>query len=216
MASLPEQAAIDIKNKRRTSDAEETVGSYPTTAYSSRASSGSRGGSSIDTESSLNLWHRLLSNDSVWDNIHIITNDDDLDEDEDEDLLYYREVHEKQKRCCKPSKDSSDGSNAITILFLTSYYELRHFLRTTFSHPHIWLSSLLVILGTFGLGYWAISSQRDAYVADKQTTAQFVARETADYFAKEFKRAFLPLYSLREAVIHSGHFDELADRNSVV
>jgi len=57
---------------------------------------------------------------------------------------------------------------------------------------------------------WAINSEKDAYVKDKTATAEFVARETAVYFSNEFKRAFVPLYALREAVQHSGYFHELA------
>ena len=90
------------------------------------------------------------------------------------------------------------------------YFEARHFLKTVVSHPHIWLCSLAVMGIVIGVGMWAITNEKDAYIEDRKQTAEFVARETATYFANEFKRAFLPLYSLREAVTHSGYFDDLA------
>ena len=35
------------------------------------------------------------------------------------------------------------------------------------------------------------------------------AQETADWFANEFRRAMMPLYSVQQGVIHSGYFDSL-------
>jgi class 3 adenylate cyclase len=96
------------------------------------------------------------------------------------------------------------------VLALGLWYETKHFVKTVIAHPQILLVSLAVTGLAIGLGMWAITGERDAYVADKKQTAEFVARETAAYFASEFKKAFVPLYSLREAIVHSGYFDDLA------
>jgi hypothetical protein len=37
------------------------------------------------------------------------------------------------------------------------------------------------------------------------------ARETAQWFSDEFRRAMLPLYSVQQGVIHSGYFDSLPE-----
>jgi hypothetical protein len=37
------------------------------------------------------------------------------------------------------------------------------------------------------------------------------ARDTAEWFANEFRRAMMPLYSIQQGVIHSGYFDSIRD-----
>jgi len=145
-----------------------------------------------NSSSGKNIWNRLLRNESVWDSLNVTPN-------EDEDML-------PQEIYCEKKFQPS----GLSIVCLTIWYEIRHFCKTVYSHPTILLASLAVAGLVAGLGMWAITSEKDAYVSDKMTTAEFVAKETAMYFSNEFKRAFIPLYSLREAVLHSGYFDELA------
>mmetsp|Transcript_19823 Transcript_19823/g.42534 ORF Transcript_19823/g.42534 Transcript_19823/m.42534 type:complete len:826 (+) Transcript_19823:97-2574(+) len=140
------------------------------------------------------VWNRLLASESVWDSLNVTRN-------EDEDVLP-QEIYYREK-----SRQSS-----AAVLCLTVWYEIRHFLKTTFAHPHILLTSLAVTGLVAGVGMWAITSEKDAHVNEKMATASFVAKETAAYFSNEFKRAFVPLYSLRAAVQHSGYFDDLASK----
>jgi len=145
--------------------------------------------------SGTNIWNRLLRKDSVWDSLNVIRN-------EDEDMLpqeiFYEEKH------AQPS--------GLSIVGLTVWYEIRHFCKTVYSHPSILLTSLAVVALVASMGMWAITSEKDAYVSSQMATAQFVAKETSMYFSNEFKRAFVPLYSLREAVQHTGTFDGLASQ----
>ena len=36
------------------------------------------------------------------------------------------------------------------------------------------------------------------------------ARETGDWFANEFRKAMIPLYSVQQGVIHSNYFEDVA------
>ncbi|KAL7547557.1 hypothetical protein ACHAWF_010850 [Thalassiosira exigua] len=105
--------------------------------------------------------------------------------------------------------DNHDDISPLSACCRGTWYEIRHFLSTALSHPEIWMSALAVGLLAGGLGAWAVTNERDAFAREKMRTAEFVARETAGYFASEFKKAFVPLYSVREAVLHSGTFDDL-------
>ncbi len=140
------------------------------------------------------VWNRLLASESVWDSLNVTRN-------EDEDVLP-QEIYYREK-----SRQSS-----AAVLCLTVWYEIRHFLKTTFAHPHILFTSLAVTGVVAGMGMWAITFEKDAHVNEKMATASFVAKETAAYFSNEFKRAFVPLYSLRAAVQHSGYFDDLVTK----
>lgn len=164
---------IDSTKKRRASDATSSV----TATYSTKSSG------DFTASTGLNIWNRLLStNDSVWESLNLVNN-------EDEDLFLYEE-----SKKWRPT--------GLSVVCLSAWYEIRHFFKTVASHPHIWLTSLAVGGLVAGVGMWAISSECDAYVADKMQTAEFVARETATWFSNEFKRAFMPLYSLREGKCH--------------
>lgn len=185
------------KEKRRAST--ETVGSVTLAGTASISNdSSSKGGSSW--ASGTNIWNRLLSSDSVWDSLNVVHNEDD---DLDEDGLPQEICHGHQ---------SSRRPSGLSIVCLSIWYEIRHFCKTVYTHPSILLSSLAVVALVAGLGMWAITTERDAYKSTQMATATFVAKETAMYFSNEFKRAFVPLYSLREAVQHSGYFDELATK----
>lgn len=139
-----------------------------------------------------NIWHRLLRKDSLWDSLNVVPNDD-------EGVLPQEIFYEKSR-----------APSAVAVACRTAWYEVRHFFRTVCRHPHILLVSLAVAGLVLGAGLCAIEAERESYVRDKMATAEFVARETALYFSNEFKRAFVPLYALREAVQHSGHFHDLA------
>ncbi|KAL7544496.1 hypothetical protein ACHAWF_007875, partial [Thalassiosira exigua] len=121
---------------------------------------------------------------------------EELDDDEEEDLAGGGEACGTSARRCG----------------LSWWYETRHFVRTAVGHPKIWIGSLLAFGVLLAVGMAAINAERDAYVAKQKGTAEFVARETAEWFAGEFRRAMLPLYGVQQGVVHSGYFDELPRR----
>jgi len=142
-------------------------------------------------QDSSNIWQRLLRKDSMWDSLNVVPNDDER--------LPQEISYEK-------SRAPSDACVACRA----AWYEVRHFCTTCARHPYILLASLTVAGLVAGVGLWALEAEREAYAQEMRATAAFVARETATYFSNEFKRAFVPLYALREAVQHSGHFHDLA------
>lgn len=163
--------------KRRVSNADSLT--VATGTYSSKASSSDY---TASTAGSSNIWTRLLSSESVWDSLNVVHNSED-----DEQLSDY---DYEEKKAWRPS--------GMAMVGLSMWYEIKHFFKTMAAHPHIWLVSLAVGGIVAGVGMWAVTNEKDAYVQDRMQTAEFVARETATYFSNEFKRAFLPLYSLRE------------------
>ena len=169
--SIETAANINDDNYKRRQSTDTS--SVTVAASSSEGSSNSSGSS--------NIWNRLLSNESVWDSLNVIQNDN-------EDII--SDYDYEEKRAWRPS--------GFGLVLMTAWYETRHFFKTMANHPHIWLVALAVGGIVAGVGMWAITNEKDAYVQDKMQTADFVARETATYFSNEFKRAFLPLYSLRE------------------
>mmetsp|Transcript_11154 Transcript_11154/g.25332 ORF Transcript_11154/g.25332 Transcript_11154/m.25332 type:complete len:820 (+) Transcript_11154:127-2586(+) len=146
----------------------------------------SQGSSQFTSTTVSNLWNSLIRKESIWDT---------LQPQEDDDV---------------PEEFAEKSASGLTICAMSAWYEFRHNAKCFFSHPVIVFASLAVFALVCGVGMWAITGQKDAVVQERQNTAAFVATETAGYFASEFKKAFLPLYSLREAVHHSGYFDHLA------
>jgi atrial natriuretic peptide receptor A len=94
---------------------------------------------------------------------------------------------------------------------LAWWYETRHFLKTIWKHPHILVTSLVAFGVVCGVGMVAITSEKNAYIQKQMSTAEFIARETGDWFANEFRKAMVPLYSVQQGVIHSNYFDEVAE-----
>eukprot|EP00804_Cyclotella_cryptica_P029732 CCRYP_015206-RA/>CCRYP_015206-RA protein AED:0.12 eAED:0.12 QI:301/0.92/0.93/1/0.85/0.8/15/353/1031 len=57
----------------------------------------------------------------------------------------------------------------------------------------------------------AIQSEQARHIQTMKGTADFIARDTATWFSNELYRAMMPLYGIRQAVIHSSYFDNLTE-----
>lgn len=184
-----------------------TISLASTNSVSHGNSSSGHTGSSYAT--STNIWAKLIGgNESVWDGLDgredVYDDPDDTHTTTDNnDLISTKSRYEDEGIC---------GLTPLKVCGMSAWYETRHFFRTLGKHPVIVLVSLAVFGLVCGLGMWAVQSEREAYVKDRMDTAKFVARETADYFANEFRRSMVPLYALREAIQYSGYFDALPDQ----
>mmetsp|Transcript_304 Transcript_304/g.582 ORF Transcript_304/g.582 Transcript_304/m.582 type:complete len:781 (-) Transcript_304:106-2448(-) len=203
MKSSPpqKQGTIASQNSQNTA----TISVASTNSISRGGSSGQHTGTS-SYATSTNIWAKLLGgNESVWDGLsgrEDVYDDPDEGLDENNDLISTKSRYEDEGIC---------GTAPLKLCCLSTWYETRHFFRTLWKHPVIILVSLAVFGLVCGLGMWAVESERESYVKDRMDTAKFVARETADYFANEFRRSMVPLYALREAIQYSGYFDALPD-----
>jgi len=178
-------------HKRRHSDIDDL-----TVAPSSSASR-----TSYSSSAGTNIWTKLMGRsgtEGLWDGLN--TKSGNAYEDRNNKFNDDDEDGEEERESC---------ANSMQRWGLAWWYETRHFFKTVGKHPHISILSLL----TFGIlctvGMVAINSERDAYIQKQKGTAEFVARETAQWFSNEFRRAMLPLYSVQQGVIHSGYFDDL-------
>ena len=131
--------------KRRGSDATaDTLSSR--TSYSSSAGT--------------NIWTKLLggNNEALWDGINgKDAFDDNDDELLDDDQYYDNSCSTSTKRCG-----------------LSWWYEVKHWTKTIYNHPHIWMLSFAAFGVLCGVGMLAINSQRDNYIAKQKGTANFI------------------------------------------
>jgi len=164
------------------------------------APSSSASRTSYSSSAGTNIWTKMLGGgnaEGLWDGLNSKTgnafdDNDEFDDDEDDEL-------ESGQPCCKSMKRCG----------LAWWYETKHFVRTARKHPHIWMLSLFTFTLLCAVGMVAIHAESDKYVQKQKGVAEFVARETAEWFSNEFRRAMLPLYSVQQGVIHSGYFNDL-------
>lgn len=153
---------------------------------------------SYSSSTGTNIWTKLMGGggSGMWDGLNSKAGDafDDSDSDHFDELEH-------------PS-----CSNNFKRWGMACLYETRHFCRTLYAHPHILLVSLMTFGLLCGVGIFAINGERDNYVKKQQMTADFIARETGEWFANEFRKAMLPLYSVQQGVVHSGYFNEAAEK----
>mmetsp|Transcript_1825 Transcript_1825/g.4566 ORF Transcript_1825/g.4566 Transcript_1825/m.4566 type:complete len:1245 (+) Transcript_1825:180-3914(+) len=165
------------------------------------APSSSASRTSYSSSAGTNIWNKLLTNaEGVWDGLDgkDVFNDDDsfLSIDDPLDV----------PSCTETS------SRAMRRIMLGWWYETRHFFKTVWNNPLITLISLAAFGILCGVGMSALNSERDAYIKKQQGMVTFIASETGAWFASEFRKAMIPLYSVQQAVQHSGYFDELAEK----
>lgn len=161
------------------------------------APSSSASRTSFASSSGSNIWTRLLGGgdaEGLWDGLNSKGASPFADrEPDEEDEEEYEGCGDALKRC---------GT--------AWWYEVRHFCEVFVGNPRIWIASLAAFGVLCGVGMAAVNGERDAYVQKQKMTAEFVARETAQWFADEFRRAMIPLYAVQQGVVHSGYFDDLA------
>jgi len=191
------QRKSSTRSRRRATDA--------TVAPSSSASR-----TSYSSSAGTNIWTKLLGrSDSLWDGIDGKDVYDDTDmmfEDDDDGLDSLANGMEGFKEEVKDCKTN------MWRMGLSWWYEVRHIMVTVWKHPRIWLVSLAAFGLLFGVGMVAISAQKERHVNKQQMTAEFIARETGEWFANEFRKAMLPLYSVQQGVTHSNYFDDAATK----
>lgn len=201
--SVPSLMSVS-ENKlfRRKTQGEMTVNTATTSSTGRSYASSSGGG---------NIWTKLLGGkDELWDGLDGKGDvyDDSDDYFDDNSLSGFDGVDERGR-----FKDKARMcGRGMKRWGFTWAYEARHFVKTVYGHPHILLGSLLAFGIVCGVGITAVKSERDASIQKQKMTAEFVARETAQWFSNEFRRAMIPLYSVQQGVIHSGYFDSLADQ----
>lgn len=174
------------------------------------APSSSASRTSYSSSAGTNIWTKLMGgSNQLWDGLNgkgggdaYDDADDAFMDDDDDHLQDHDEGIKGRAHSC---------TAAMKRCGLSWWYETRHFVATTLKHPHI----LLISIATFGIlcgaGMAAINSEKNRYIAKQKVTATFVASETGQWFANEFRRAMMPLYSIQQGVIHSGYFDGLTD-----
>jgi hypothetical protein len=121
------------------------------------------------------------------------------------------------------------------------FYETRHFFTTLGKYPYIIIAAFLVFALVLGTGMRAIQSEQARHIQTMKGNADFVvsavwslnrhrtisifpilvlipsfaipikARDTATWFSNELRRAMMPLYGIRQAVIHSRYFENLTE-----
>ena len=134
-----------------------------------------------------NVWSKLLAKDDIWDGL--LKGTDAYDDDDDSlsgfDRLEGLNIRQRAGRC------------------VTAWgYETKHFFKTLANNPRIIVASLLCCVGVMALGLTYVNSERSAYIEKGKATATFVAEETADWFANEFRRTMVPLYAVQQGVVH--------------
>ena len=88
-------------------------------------------------------------------------------------------------------------------------YSTLQYFKTCAKYPSIIALSLLAFAVVLGAGLGVVIVQKDFAMERAQTSATFVANEVGEWFAAEFRRAMQPLYSVQQAVIFSGMFDDI-------
>ena len=138
------------------------------------APSSSASRTSYSSSAGTNIWTKLLGgNSNLWDGIDGKDAFDDTDDYSDDGGLdnsshiggmYYGAKEEHLKTC----------KTAMRRVGLSWWYEVRHFIRTVWNHPHIWMVSLLSFGILFGVGMFAINAERDRYVKKQMDVANFI------------------------------------------
>eukprot|EP00984_Skeletonema_dohrnii_P009306 scaffold3549_cov110-Skeletonema_dohrnii-CCMP3373.AAC.8 len=174
------------------------IGSLDGTAETADPQSGSESGTDFTSSTGSNIWSKLMShNESLWDGVD---GKGAFDDDDDDESVFNDDG--KNGDCRKSMKRCG----------LTWWWETQHFFSTMMRYPHILVISLVTFGVLCGVGIAAIIAEKENYIAKQKSTAQFVARETANWFSDEFRRAMLPLYSVQQGVLHSGYFDSLPEK----
>jgi len=158
-------ASVGSTGKKRGSSPYRRKGSQDTDTDSitvAATQQSSQGSSQITSTTVSNLWNSLMRKESIWDTLQ--PQEDDV-----------------------PEEFAEKTSSGLTICAMSAWYEFKHNVKCFFSHPMIVFASLAVFALVCGVGMWAIAGQKDAVVEERKSTAEFVARETAGYFASEFK-----------------------------
>jgi len=138
------------------------------------APSSSASRTSYSSSAGTNIWTKLLGgNSTLWDGIDGKDAFDDADDYSDDGGLdnsshiggmYYGTKEEHLKTC----------KTAMRRVGLSWWYEIRHFMKTVWNHPHIWMVSLLSFGILFGVGMFAINAERDRYIKKQTMTADFI------------------------------------------
>ncbi|KAL9184127.1 hypothetical protein ACHAXT_002213 [Thalassiosira profunda] len=177
---------------RRRSDAECDVTVAPSSSASRTSYSSSAG---------TNIWSKLLGGshaEGLWDGL------DGKKDAFDDDSLLGDEDPAAPPSCLTAARRGARRRG------LGAWYEVRHWAKTIGDHPHIALVSLATVGILIGVGLAAINAEAEAYERKQKMNVEFQARETAEWFQNEFRKAMLPLYSVQQGVRHSGYFNELA------
>mmetsp|Transcript_3823 Transcript_3823/g.8537 ORF Transcript_3823/g.8537 Transcript_3823/m.8537 type:complete len:1220 (+) Transcript_3823:92-3751(+) len=172
------------------------------------SSSASQKSSSYSSTAGTNIWTKLLAgggkagdDDGLWDSL----NGKDIFEDEEDD--------DSDGEGGGGIKDTARrGRSTMERCRLAWWYETKHFVATVWKHPHIWIISLATFGILCGTMIAAVNGEKNTHVQKQKMTAEFIARETGTWFANEFRKAMLPLYSVQQSVIHSGYFNDAAEQ----
>ena len=133
------------------------------------SSSASR--TSYSSSAGTNIWTKLLGgNDFLWDGIN---GKDAFDESQDDEF----EDNSTNSLGNGPDGFKDDVKTCQTNMkrcSLSWWYEVKHWTKTIYNHPHIWMLSFAAFGVLCGVGMLAINSQRDNYIAKQKGTANFI------------------------------------------
>lgn len=125
------------------------------------APSSSASHTSYSSSAGTNIWTKLMggsgTDNGLWDGLNSKKGDIFDETEEFEDEYMDQSCSKNMKRCG-----------------LAWWYETKHFMKTVWQHPHIWMLSLFTFGVLCAVGMVAINAEADSYAQKQKGTAEFV------------------------------------------